>query len=385
MPGGPVKAGKVSAVEALPGFLEKVTLAGRPVVAADGHDGFRPIVLDVFQPTEGAEDVYPPVIGRNVPAKVEVAQGSSGAPRRVHVEAGDVNGHFDLTVAPSKDHADALSVKCDVKLSGKGTVTAVGLALPIVIGEDEHWRRTTIGGGNPQHTTEAWRYDENGTRKGWPRWRLGGLLADAPGHYLTWKASNREAGVLPMDQGTTCPGWLDYSERQWGLTVFWPDIQTHAPAGIWMDAEKGVMTLYFLPPTAMPIVLTKAAPEKELSAEVELVFHDGPLPVTFQAELPRDKYAELLKAMDDGSRRSYLAVALGEYGARSADELIDGGIQPSMALSSAGGANYRMEGLCKSLGVPYDRNRAKNDPRKYGQELIHTIIAKLGGKTSFRF
>ena len=89
--------------------------------------------------------------------------------------------------------------------------------------------------------------------------------------------------------------------------------------------------------------------------------------------------------MAAGSRRTYLRVALGEFNCRDAEELIDSGVQPSLALATAGRAGWRMRSLCKKLGIPFSQDRANADAKKYGEELIHRIIEKFGGKTSFRF
>ena len=384
-----IQAGSASVELADQGLVSRVTLGEQVVINASGHEGFCPVVLETIEPEDGNDGAFPPVLGKVVPASTPVVRlqdlGSSKQ-QAISVVSGDVSGDLVISLAPSDKYENAVNIKCRAMLSGDGLVTAVGISIPMAIGSNEYWRRTTVGGGNPQHTTEAWRYDENHARRGWPRWRIGGLLADSEHHYLTWKACHTEAPILPMDEGAKCPGWLDYSEQDWGLTVFWSDIHEHAPAGIWMDGEDGVMTIYLHPPTALPIQLADGkASRNSLEAELELVFHKGPLPVTFVPELPREKYLELLKAMHGRSRNSYLDMALREYDVRTPEELVDSGIQPSLALAVAGGANYRMRALCETLEIPYDEQRANAQPRKYGEELIQAIVRQMGGKTDFRF
>ena len=381
----PIGAGNLKAEAGAKGFLARASIGDKVVADAQGRGAFRPVIMDCFQPTAPQEGPLPAAIGKTIPAETSVVKTSTSGGalvQTVSATGGPVEGRFAISISPSSKHTDGLAVKCEVELKGDGLVAAVGLSLPIVMGEDLFWRKTTVGGGNPQRPSETWRVDQNRGQRGWPKWQLGGLAVDGPGHYLTWKASQRDTPLLPMDQGESCPGWLDYSERDWGVTVLWEDMASHAPAGIWMEADAGVLTVYLRPPSATPLRVTGKA---ELAATFELAFHEGPYPVTFRPELSREKYKELLDAMAEGGRGSLLGTALRAFNCRDADELIDSGIQPSLAMSVEGQAGRRMKALCAKLGVPFDDRRAQDKPKEYGQDLIRQIVAKFGGQTSFRF
>jgi hypothetical protein len=116
---------------------------------------------------------------------------------------------------------------------------------------DEVWRLDQ----NDEDTSEAWRKKVSDTRARWPLWRVGGLLVDAPHHYMIWKSSERTTPPLPMDQGEQCPGWIAHNGSA-GLRVTWTAIHEAAPAGFTVDGERGLMWIWLYPPAARPARVT---------------------------------------------------------------------------------------------------------------------------------
>lgn len=379
-----ITAGKLRVTLSENGFIKTASIADQPVADASAKDGFRGVVLDEFQPSLKENDPTAACLGKVIPAKVtscKFTPSDGGMAQQMTAQAENINARVNIEIAPATDKP-TLTVNCRVVLEGDGLASAVGLAVPLLAGEDPYLRKTTIGSGNAQRTSESWRVNQKRRQRGWPPWTLGGLSVPADNCYLTWKASRRDTPPMPMDRGTECPDWLDYSQKPWGVTVIWKGIHNCAPAGIWMEADTGTLSIFLHPPDALPL---RVKGKTTLSASIELAFHEGPHPTTLKRELTDAQYRRLLEAMDDGSRYTFLAKTLSAFNCRTADDLLFSDVLPSQALAMEGGANYRFNALCKKLGIPFDRARAKSQPRKYAQQLIHKIITKLGGKTAFKF
>jgi hypothetical protein len=379
-----ISAGKLRVTLSEDGFIASASIGEQTVADASAKESFRGVILDAFQPSDREPDPAAACVGKVIPGRIATAQfadAENGAEQRRTVQAGPVTAQFNIKIAPAKDEP-TLTVDCQVLLTGDGLVSAVGLAVPLLAGEDPYLRKTTVGSGNAQREMESWRANQRRRQRGWPPWILGGLSVPSDNYYLTWKASRRDTPAMRMDEGTQCPGWLDYSQKLWGVTVIWKSIHKSAPAAIWMEADTGTLSIFLHPPDALALPVTGSV---KLAARIELAFHEGPHPTTVKRELTEAQYRRLLEAMDDESRYSFLAKALSTFNCLAADDLLRNNVQPSRVLAMEGGANYRINALCRKLGIPYDRARAKSEPRKYGQELIHKIITKLGGQTSFKF
>ena len=178
----------------------------------------------------------------------------------VHMQA-DLN--LDLTTSGTQ-----VDVDLSLNLDGHGWLAAAGLALPLAQTPDPLCRRTTVGG---EHREETWRLDQNDeddseewqrrvsdTKARWPWWRIGGLLVDAPHHYLIWKSNATTTPALSMDEGQTCPGWISYTTSSYALHIQWHDMHQQAPAGMTIDSEHGLLWLWLHPPAVRPRFISKA-------------------------------------------------------------------------------------------------------------------------------
>ncbi|MBM3264029.1 MAG: hypothetical protein FJY97_11475 [candidate division Zixibacteria bacterium] len=242
------------------GFVEYAAIGDKTVV--ERKAGFRSIVAaDGFVPANPSERF--PVRGERMAVyfQVEHVETPKGVVVQASGKASDMTMEVRLDAHPEPDGAVCVAGRFVVR--GKGWVAGMGLAFPLVLDPDPLRRRTTVGGErrnetwrldqNDEDDSETWKHKVSDTRARWPLWRIGGLTVDAPHHYLVWKANATTTAALPMDQGTRCPGWIEYANRTAGIRVTWPDIHRHAPAGFTMDGETGTLTIWLHPPSIRPL------------------------------------------------------------------------------------------------------------------------------------
>ena len=243
----------------LGGFIDSASLGDKPIVSAS--PGVRcGIVVDVFCPADPSERF--PVNGHVVP--MPFTSDCQGDVRSVDESA---TGRLDALTADVRLQArlsneGTLTVHSMFSVSGDGWVAGMGLALPLIVDPDPLCRRTTVGGAtrnetwrldqNDEDTSEHWQSRVSDTKARWPLWRIGGLLVDAPNHYLIWKANGPTTSSLPMDHGSRCPGWIAYANRSTGLRLSWPEMHDHSPAGLTVNGETGMLHLWLHPPAIRP-------------------------------------------------------------------------------------------------------------------------------------
>lgn len=254
----------------LGGFIDSARFGDTPIISASPGVK-RSIVVDAFYPADPSERF--PVNGRVVP--MSFTTDHRGDVRSVDQTA---TGRLDALTSDVRLQArlsdeGTLTVDMTFSVSGDGWIAGMGLAIPLIVDPDPLCRRTTVGGAtrdetwrldqNDEDTSEDWQRRVSDTKARWPFWRIGGLLVDAPGHYLIWKASGPTTSSLPMDQGSRCPGWIAYANRSVAIKLNWPDVHDHSPAGLTVNGETGTLHLWLHPPAIRPLrcmgTLTRSA------------------------------------------------------------------------------------------------------------------------------
>lgn len=274
-----ITAGQVLGRPGPSGFLDHARVGETSVLDVAGKNGFSGVCMDVLYPEDTTERF--PVAGRIVSAAVREV----GCERRkalVEISSrattDDLEAQYRILCAAGA--GDQILAEVTVAVTGEGWMASLGLALPFAVGSDPLNRRTTVGGEtrdevwrldqNDEDTSEEWQRRVSDKRARWPLWRIGGLLADAPHHYLIWKSSDVTTPSLPMDQGTVCPGWVSYADQRWGIRLSWTDIQRHTPAGITVDSVMGIIWIWLHPPAVRPVKIRGTVTR---SAQLAMDFH----------------------------------------------------------------------------------------------------------------
>ena len=236
------------------------------------------------------------------------------------------------------------------------------LELPLVVNEDPHLRMFAFGG---RHRVEMFRMDMNDvsrrsinisdSRGYWPYWDIGGVL-QLHDSYRVWKANHADTMAYPVEEGTGAPGWADYSELKWGVTVKVADSAASAPWAIEIDARKGVLTI--APhPASQPAVSGQAYGKRKFTFTLSL--HEASWPTEYPCELDLKVYERLLKDLIPQNRSSF-AYLLGTNNVQAI--IHKERIQPSIALRALyRGDGYRMQRLLRRIGrnVPREQTLAK--------------------------
>lgn len=238
----------------------QATLYQTPILDLAGRTDFQGLCLDILMPEDASERF--PACGRIEAATVSDCTIEHTDPHmrvRTHADHADIQTVLDLALSVSDDQID---VDISLQLEGNGLIAGAGLALPLAPEPDPLRRKTTVGGEtreeiwrldqNDEDDSEEWQRRVSDKKARWPLWRIGGLLVDAPHHYRIWKANATTTPALTMDEGNTCPGWVEYATSAYSLRVHWQNIHRQPPAGMTIDSEHGLLWLWLHPPAASP-------------------------------------------------------------------------------------------------------------------------------------
>ncbi len=172
------------------------------------------------------------------------------------------------------------------------------IVLPIQTHEDDHQRMLAFAG---THRVELFRMNMNDvSRRGMnisdnrgfiPYWDIGGVL-QLPTGYTVWKANHADTMAYPVEEGITAPGWADYSEEDWGLSIRMLDAQAAAPWAMTIDARAGAFSISSHP-SSQP-----ARSGSELGVRTirfQMVLHETSWPAFYPCKLDQKTYEELLR------------------------------------------------------------------------------------------
>jgi len=269
-------------------------------------------------------------------------------------------------------------------------VAAHALRLPLVVCESEHDRLLAFGGAN---RAEMFRMDMNDERRKnqllsdnrafQPYWDIGGLTQTAAPAYRIWRANHADTMAYPVEAGEGTPGWADYSEPDWGLTVHTADTRA---LSIVIDARAGVLTVSPLPPEGMP---QAGADLGRRAFAFTLALHEKSWPTTYPCELDYARYKKLLALLNPEGRYThldYLCGALGlmtKEGPKSPAELdalarrivLRERVQPSTLLRLLyRGDGWRMSGIVRSvLGRTVPRNQPLHTWNTLAADVLDTL------------
>ncbi|HUS90873.1 MAG TPA: hypothetical protein VM695_03445 [Phycisphaerae bacterium] len=272
---------------------------------------------------------------------------------------------------------------------GERAVAKHALSLPLAVCKDPHLRMLAFGGAG---RAEMFRMDMNDVNRGGqqlisaprghrPYWDIGGVQQLA-GSYRIWKANHADTPAYPVDEGAGSPGWADYSEPDWGLTVVVDGPARRAPWSVEIDARKGLLTVAPHPASQLP---TAAKALGKRSFGFRLVLHDTSWPATHPCELELSLYRALLKDMATGSRAPSPWVLSTPVGTADIDTIIvRERIQPSVMLRTLyRGDAWQMQGRMKTIGLQTPRNQplAAWDAcaRQYLEHIRKHGLPKRGG------
>jgi len=253
------------------------------------------------------------------------------------------------------------------RLGESRLVAAYALSLPLAVCKDPHLRMLAFGGA---HRAERFRMDMNDVNRGGkqlisaprghrPYWDIGAVL-QLPGSYRIWRANHADTMAYPVDEGAAAPGWADYSELDWGMTVVVDQPAARAPWAVRIDARKGVLTVAPHPASQPP------ASAKSLGLRrfgFRLVLHETSWPATYPCELDLKLYRALLTDLAGGRDGRSAYVLHSPVGTADADTIIHRErIQPSTILRTLyRGDAWRMQGRMKAIGVDVPRNQPMAD------------------------
>jgi len=360
------------------GFIDAIRFKGRTVVKA--RDGFAGGAVTIAKAGTGTlESLFPNTAAAGLQARLS---GVKALGQTLVMEGayshGTVSVPFSRRIALGAD-GRTITVREEVdyaRLDEAYVVAGHALDLPLVVGKDEHLRMLALGG---QTRTEMFRMDMNDesrrnqnlsdNRAFRPYWDIGGVLQRARS-YEIWRANHADTMAYPIESGEQAPGWADYSELHWGLTVTMLRAGESAPWAMTIDARRGVFSIAPWPAGHIPIA------GKDLSKrtfEFTIALHETSWPTTAQCELDIDVYKRLLDYLNRGERYThldYVCDRLGlvvRYGRKTPQQMEDvyrriilkERIQPSvlMRLLYRGDA-WRMQGLMRDVvGTRVPRNQ----------------------------
>ena len=340
------------------------------------------VVFETFRPTDAEKGKALAVLGTVARGKVKLASVVATSPRSIRVTGkhvlADSSSPFNAEIRLNAD-GDGFDVKHTLTVNEvDARIRAVGLALPLALGNDYNKVRTTVGG---EKLNDAWRVDQTDEvvytmtvsdyLSRWPLWKLGGVLQDTPGHYRIWKASDWDTAPMPTLQGAAAPGWVEMTSGKWGVRISLPDMTTRAPRGIVVDGYTGTARVWFYPPQASPIALASsldaAAPSLAdrlkwqcgvpWTNTVSVRFHAGPHLRGFKREVSDAAFRAVLDALGETTVVRTMSVLClpGRTYDKAAASIIASDLTLRDFLKRAVGGR-RLRTVCLKLGCPYLRN-----------------------------
>ncbi len=368
------------------GLVDKLTWAGADLLAAPA--GFVGASLTVTRAGDGTLDsLFTHAASAELPARLTRVAAEAG---QLVVEGaytdGQVRVPFRRTVGVAPDSPVAIvGEETDyTALPPELLVARHRLALPLVLPADPHERLLGFGGAT---RAELFRMDQNDVRRAnqnlsdnrpyWPFWDLGGLLQRTNGYSL-WKANHADTLAMPLESGAQSGGWADFSSLTAGLTVQW--LGATRPYALTIDARAGTLAVD-LQPAAEPAV--SGATLGRRTVRLSLQPHATSWPATYRCELPRERYLEMLRWLDerapgqqDSNLSYYAAVKLGT--GDIATIMDKERIQPSTVLRCFYHADaWRMAGLVKTvLGTDVPRNQPQAAWEAINRQMIAAIAAR---------
>jgi len=205
----------------------------------------------------------------------------------------------------------------------------------------------------------------------WPYWDIGGVLQLA-GSYRIWKANHADTPAYPVDEGTGAPGWADYSELDWGLTVVVDKPAARSPWAIEIDARKGVLSISPRPASQVP---ASARALGKRTFGFRLVLHETSWPATRPCELSFALYRKLLEDMATGSRGKSPWVLYGPTGTADVEAIIHRErIQPSAMLRTLyRGDAWQMQARVRAVGISTPRNQPMAEWDRCSQQYLEHL------------
>lgn len=339
------------------GFVDGLVFKGRTVCRAP--EGFAGATLAIVGPAQGSDvsALFAAAPARVLTARVERASVGAGAlwaaGRYVGGDAPDVPFERRFTLGPD---GGTLRLEETTDLSGLPAgwrVAHHALHLPLAVTNDLHLRMFGIGCAG---RAELFRMDMNdlsrrnqlisAPRGHWPYWDLAGVT-QWPGSYRVWTSNHADTPAYPLQEGPGAPGWIDYSEYDWGITVRIPEPARSAPWSAFVDARRGVLTLEPWP-AGQPAFAHADARRRFVA---ELLPHETSWPATAPCELDFATYRALLADIGD-----YIHSAVGTSDADAI--LFRERLQPSTVLRLLyRGDAWRMGGRMAAAGIQVPRNQ----------------------------
>lgn len=394
-----VKAGDVTIVVSKDGcgFIDSIRFKGREVVKAAA--GFPGGVVRLTAAGDGtADSLFSNAAAATLKSKIDVvkAEGANLVITGSYTD-GKVSVPFKREIAAGG--ANVVTVREEADFTGLDAgcaVAAHSLALPLVVCEDEHLRMMGIGGAA---RSELFRMDMNdekhrgqsisAPRAHQPYWDIAGV-EQLPGAYHGWKANHADTPAYPIECGDGAPGWLDYSELDWGITAKVASAAESAPWSMRVDARKGIFTISPRP-ASQPAVSGKTYGKRTF--EVQLMVHEKSWPATVPCELDFELYRQLLDFLNAGkgyNNLSYCCQNLGistQDAARTPEQMKDiytrvifkERMQPSVLMRPLyRGDGWRMSGIFQAV---MGKAAPKNQPIEKWEEdmkLFWETIRKSG-------
>jgi len=260
------------------------------------------------------------------------------------------------------------------------------LELPLVVGDDEHYRMSAFGGASRVEMFRMDMNDENrrsqyisDKRAFRPYWDIGGVRQLA-GSYCLWRANHADTMAYPIEEGEGAPGWADYSELDAGLTVKVLEPAESAPWSMMIDARKGVLTISPRPPDAMPV---SGADYGKRTFRFVLTPHASSWPATYACELKVEDYKGLLDYLNQKPGHNNLSVICGALGITKGGTpeevhrsfIFKERVQPSVVLRMLyRGDPWRMMGVVKDL---LGKTVPRRQPFEKWEELAAELLDKI--------
>ena len=376
------------------GFVDAATFKGRQVVLSKrGFLGGRVALAKAGDGT--ASSLFPSAVAARLTARVATltaaggkllvtgaySDGTSSVPFRRELQADPARS--SVTVSEQADFS---------RLSAGYLVAEHALELPLVVSPDEHLRMLAFGG---ERRVEMFRMDMNDERRRnqllsdnrayWPYWDIGGIIQGSEGYHI-WRANHADTMAYPIEHGRKAPGWADYSEPDWGLTVQVLDPQKAAPWAIRIDARTGTLAILLHPPDQMPIAGSSLG---KRTIRFALTFHESSRPAAYPCELHFDLYKRFLDYLNHGTRYTHLNYLCGGVGIHTGDGkkspkqmediyrriIFKERIQPSVLLRLMyRGDGWRMAGLVREV---LGKRVSRSQPMAAWEKLAGEFFAKI--------
>lgn len=347
---------------------QKLAEARLPFAKSVSRGCFLELVTPAADVLPGTFSVFG-AVERSLVQVTDVRRATKGDDQVVTITGGHQQGKLRtpfVTEITARQGASSLYVRHTVnfgkQLAGR-LVQALGLSLPLSLGDDEHFIKTTVGG---ERINDSWRVDQTDELfpsyllsdwfPRWPKWRSGGILQESSTHYEAWKASQDDTSPVVTDQGQKAAGWIDVCNAQWGVTARLAGMPQNAPCELFADAEHGVLTIYLRSPHAAPT----SAPGGPVTYQVELHFHEGTHPVGVPRELSDERFRELLRVFPQALNIGMDSIGLKAEGTdeEKIGRIILSDVQPSVFLR--GLQDWQVRGICEKLGLPYTQDREQD-------------------------